>query len=139
MLFSFRLCVGLFLRLGVLACSSFIFLFTKNKCAAMCVSKRQKKAWVAATAHRLACVGLCVCASLAVLLRGFGTFGEEDFLFIRTDDALPINRLSCRFLVRHIFRCCQYIYVLPYIALVVCCIVLTNIKLHWLVYAGHFL
>jgi hypothetical protein len=59
--------------------------------------------------------------------------------FNQTDDALPINRLSCRFLVRHIFRCCQYIYALPCIALVVYCIALANIKLHWLVCVGHFL
>jgi hypothetical protein len=61
MLFSFRLCVGLFLRLGVLACSSFIFLFTKNKCAAMCVSKRQKNVWVAATPQSSPPLGLLPC------------------------------------------------------------------------------
>jgi hypothetical protein len=120
-------------------CSSFIFFLSFKKINVLLVcwlTKTMTKKW-RATAQSSPPLGL-----LAVPLRGLYFIGRltilSHWLISRTGDVLPINRLSCRFLVRHIFRCYQYIYALPCIALVVCCIVLANIKLHWLVCVGHF-
>jgi hypothetical protein len=140
MLFSFppSFLAWVFVRAD--GCSSFIFFLSLKKINVLLVcwlTKTMTKKW-RATAQSSPPLGL-----LAVPLRGLYFIGRltilSHWLIIQTDDVLPINLLNCRFLVRHTFRCCQYIYALPCIALVVYCTVLTNLKLHWLVCVEHFL